>query len=182
MFRATILLITLTILFPGPGYSTISRMNLMGQGEVYYMGFFKVYDAALYVETKTDGQGTIDPETSRCLELTYDVSLSAKDFVHAAEAVLARQHSPEKIANLRQEIDKLHGAYRDVGKGDRYYLCYDAPQHVTTLTLNDSEVVAVRSKDFAEAYFGIWLGAVEPIDGKLRDQLLKGSGKNLAAK
>jgi hypothetical protein len=95
---------------------------------------------------------------------------------------LTRQHSPEGIAKLRKEIDMLHAAYRDVQKGDSYYLCYAAPQRLTTLTLNDTALVAVPSKEFAEAYFGIWLGAVQPIDEKLRDRLLSGSGKNLAAK
>jgi hypothetical protein len=124
----------------------------------------------------------MDLETSRCLKLTYDVSLAVKDFVLGAETILARQHSPEGIIKLRKEIDLLHAAYRDVQKGDNYYLCYDAPQRLTTLTLNDTELVAVPSKEFAEAYFGIWLGAVQPIDEKLRDLLLKGSGGNLAAK
>jgi hypothetical protein len=160
----------------------MSQLILVGEGEVYYMGFIKVYDAALYVESKTNSQEIIDPETSRCLKLTYEVSLAVEDFVRGAETVLARQHSPGEIAHLRQEIDILHGAYRDVGKGDSYSLCYDAPRRLTTLALNDTELVAIHSNDFAEAYFGIWLGAVEPIDEKLRDQLLRGSGKYLATK
>ncbi|MBU1568646.1 MAG: chalcone isomerase family protein [Proteobacteria bacterium] len=173
MVRATMILITLIIFLPGPGYATISRMNLIGKGEVYYMGFIKVYDVALYANSKNGGQVVMDAETSRCLKLTYDVSLAVKDFVLGAETILARQHSPEGIAKLRKEIDMLHGAYRDVKKGDSYYLCYDAPQRLTTLTLNDTELIAVRSQDFAEAYFGIWLGAVQPIDEKLRDRLLR---------
>ena len=146
------------------------------------MGFIKVYDVALYADTLSSGQGVMDLETSRCLKLTYDVSLAVKDFVLGAETILARQHSPEGITKLRKEIDMLHSAFLDVKKGDSYYLCYDAPQRLTTLTLNDTELVAVPSKEFAEAYFGIWLGAVQPIDEKLRDLLLKGSGGNLAAK
>ena len=182
MIRAIMIFITLIIFLPGPGYATISGMNLLGKGEVYYMGFIKVYDAALYANTQKSGQVVMDSETSRCLKLTYDVSLAVKDFVLGAETILARQHSPEGIAKLRKEIDMLHAAYRDVQKGDSYYLCYDAPQRLTTLTLNDTELVAVPSKEFAEAYFGIWLGAVQPIDEKLRDRLLRGSGENLAAK
>ncbi len=182
MLRIMILLITLTIFHPGPGYSAVSQMLLMGKGEVYYLGIIKVYDAALSVEGKTNGQKIMDSETSRCLKLTYDVSLAVKDFVRGAETVLARQHPPEELAKMRREIDLLHGAYRDVRKGDSYSLCYDAPRSLTILTLNDTELVAVHSKDFAKAYFGIWLGAVDPIDKKLRDQLLKGTGENLAAK
>ena len=146
------------------------------------MGFIKVYDAALYANTQNVGQMVMDAETSRCLKLTYDVSLAVKDFVFGAETILARQHSPEGITKLRKDIDMLHAAYRDVQKGDSYYLCYDAPRRLTTLTLNDTELVAIPSKEFAEAYFGIWLGAVQPIDEKLRNRLLSGSGKNLEAK
>jgi len=182
MFRAIMILLTIILFVSRPGYATISGMNLMGKGEVYYMGFIKVYDAALYANTKNGSLAVMDSETSRCLKLTYDVSLAVKDFVLGAETVLARQHSPEGITKLRKEIDMLHAAYRDVDEGDSYYLCYDAPQRLTTLTLNDTELVAVRSKEFAEAYFGIWLGEVQPIDEKLRDRLLRGSGGNLAAK
>jgi hypothetical protein len=182
MFRAILILITLILFFPRPGYATISGMNLLGEGQVYYLGFIKVYDAALYANTKNDGQVVMDAETSRCLKLTYAVSLTVKDFVLGAETILARQHSPESITKVRKETDMLHAAYRDVQKGDSYYLCYDAPQRLTTLTLNDTELVAVPSNEFAEAYFGIWLGAVQPIDEELRDRLLSGSGKNLASK
>jgi len=180
-FRARLLIITLLIFLPGQGHATISGMNLMGKGEIYYMGFIKVYDAALYANSQSGGQTVTDSETSRCLKLTYNVSLAVKDFVLGAETVLARQHSPEEIAKLRKEIDMLHRAYRDVRKGDIYYLCYDAQQRLTTLTLNDTELVSVTSAEFAEAYFGIWLGAVQPIDEKLRDRLLRGPEKNLAA-
>ncbi len=182
MFRALMILVTLILLVSKTGYATISGMNLLGKGEVYYLGFIKVYDAALYADTESDSQVVMDPQTSRCLKLTYDVSLTVKDFVLGAETILARQHSPEGIAKLRQKIDMLHAAYRDVKQGDSYYLCYDAPERLTKLTLNDTELVAVPSTEFAEAYFGIWLGAVQPIDDKLRDRLLKGSGKNLVAK
>lgn len=182
MFRAIMISLTFILFVSRPGYATISGMNLMGKGEVYYMGFIKVYDAALYANANNGGQVVIDSETSRCLKLTYNVSLTVKDFVLGAETVLARQHSPEGISKLRKEIDMLHAAYRDVEKGDSYYLCYDAPQRLTTLTLNDTELVGVSSEEFAEAYFGIWLGAVQPIDEKLRDGLLRGSGGQMSAK
>jgi hypothetical protein len=181
MFRAIMILVTLLLFLSRPGYATISGMNLVGKGEVYYMGFIKVYDAALYANTQNTGQVVMDSEISSCLKLTYNVSLTTKDFILGAETILARQHSPEGITKLRKEIDLLHAAYRDVQKGDSYYLCYDAPQRLTTLTLNDTELVAITSKEFAKAYFGIWLGE-EPIDENLRDRLLRRSGGKLPAK
>lgn len=173
MIRATIMLFFLNILFPGSAYSSISAMNLMGKGEVYYLGFIKVYDAWLYANSATTSEEILHPETSRCLKLTYDVSLEVKDFIRGAETILARQHSPEEIAKWRKEIDMVHTAYQDVEKGDSYYLCYDAPQRLTTLTLNDKQLVAVPSREFADIYFGIWLGEVQPLDEKLRNQLLR---------
>jgi Chalcone isomerase-like len=173
MIRATILLLLLSILSPVSSYASVSTMNLMGKGEVYYLGFIKVYDAWLYTKSATNSEEILHPETSRCLKLTYDVSLEVKDFVLGADTVLARQHPPETLAKLRKEIDMLHAAYRDVAKGDSYYLCYDAPQRLTTLTLNETQLVAVPSKEFADVYFGIWLGADKPIDEKLRDRLLR---------
>ena len=144
------------------------------------MGVIKVYDAALYADIQNGPGMVMDAETSRCLKFTYDVSLTVKDFVLGAETILTRQHSPDAIAKLRKDIDMLHAAYQDVRQGDSYYLCYDAPQRLTTLTLNDSMLVAVPSGDFAEAYFGIWLGAVQPFDEKLRNRLLSGSGEDRA--
>ena len=182
MFRAIMILITLTLFVSRPGYATISGMNLLGKGEIYYLGFMKVYDAALYADTQNAGQKVMDAETSRCLKLTYDVSLTVNDLVLGAETILARQHSPAAIVKLQKDIDILHAAYRDVREGDSYSLCYYAPQHLTTLTLNNTTLAAVSSREFAEAYFGIWLGAVQPIDEKLRNRLLSRSGKDPAAK
>lgn len=73
----------------------------------------------------------------------------------------------------------LHNAYQDVQKGDSYYLCYDAQQHQTTLTLNDTKLVTVPSAEFAKVYFGIWLGEIKPIDERLRERLLRGAEKNV---
>lgn len=182
MSQVLMILAALMVLVAKPGNASISTMNLMGKGEVYYLGLIKVYDAALYAENGNGGQPLIDSETSRCLKLTYDVSLAVKDFVLGAETILARQLSPAEISGLRQQIDMLHSAYLDVQKGDSYSLCYNAPQQLTTLSLNGTELVAVPSKEFAKAYFGIWLGDIQPIDEKLRDRLLGRSGTELTGK
>ena len=57
MFRAIMILVTLILFLSRPGYATISGMNLLGKGEVYYMGFIKVYDAALYANTQNSWSG-----------------------------------------------------------------------------------------------------------------------------
>ncbi len=182
MIRTLVVFSMIFLFHSGSSSATLSGMTLLGQGEVKYMGFIKVYDAALYADTQLNGQGVMAADTSKCLQLTYDVSLTIKDFILGAETILSRQHSPEKIAEHRSEIDNLHGAYQDVQKGDHYTLCYNAPERRTTLALNDTVLVSVFSAEFADMYFGIWLGPIKPIDERLRDRLLMASGKGLAVK
>lgn len=180
MFRVLLIVVAGVHFLSGVGYATISTMKLLGKGEFHYLGFIKVYDAALYVDGEIPEQGILAADVSRCLQLTYEVSLEVKDFVLAAETVLSRQHSPEKIAELRKEIDTLHAAYKDVKQGDSYFLCYSAATQQTTLTLNSTELVAVTSADLAAAYFGIWLGETKPVDEQLRAGLLPETRKMAA--
>jgi hypothetical protein len=154
----------------GPGLAY--GMQLQGRGAVRYLGLFKVYDAALYTPHPVPKEKILDATTSRCLKIDYAVALTAEDLVLGAETVLSRQNSPERVSQVRVEIDRLHSSYRDVGKGDSYSLCYEAASRNTTLLLNGQERVTITSADFAEIYFGIWLGPLAPIDGRLRDRLL----------
>ena len=69
-----------------------------------------------------------------------------------------------------RRIDALHRAYRDVRPDDRYSLTY-LPDVGTELRLNNELLASIPGNDFAEAYFGIWLGN-QPLDEGLRDELL----------
>ena len=55
--------------------------------------------------------------------------------------------------------------------GDRYALTY-LPGEGTELAKNGVRLALVPGEEFAEAYFGIWLGEA-PLDRNLRDQLLE---------
>jgi chalcone isomerase-like protein len=57
-----------------------------------------------------------------------------------------------------------------VSPGDRYALTY-VPDVGTELRLNEESLATIPGEDFAEAYFGIWLGD-QPLDEGLRDKLL----------
>jgi hypothetical protein len=85
---------------------------------------------------------------------------------------LARQHAPETLERVKSELERLHNAYREVGEGDSYSLCYDAETQTTTLSMNQEELISIASPEFAEIYFGIWLGSNGPLDEGLRNQLL----------
>jgi len=153
--------------------AAVSDMVRIGTGEIRYLGLIKVYDASLYLHAdQVRIQQVLDSTVSRCLELDYDVALKVEHLVEGAETIIAKQHNQATIDAVRPEINMLHQAYRDVEPGDSYFLCYDSKSGITTLALNAQQLVAVDSPQFAELYFGIWLGEKNPIDRRLRDQLL----------
>ena len=162
----------LFFIIPAVAFGSITGLELHGKGEFRYLGFIKVYDAELYVQTPAVSEEILNGNTSRCLKMEYSVALKADDFRNSANKILSRQHAPETLERMKSEIDRLHNAYRGVGEGDSYSLCYDADSQTTTLMLNQQELVTVASPEFAEIYFGIWLGPDDPLDEDLRDQLL----------
>lgn len=169
----TIFITILMSLIISPVYSSQLRdMQLHGAGKAYYLKFIEVYDAALYTEQPASEMDILQGAVSKCLLLEYDVSLKQKDFIKAANTVLSRQFSAEKLEKVQGEIDTLHAAYKDVKDGDNYTLCYDSVERSTALSHNGTEVVRIVSRPFAEVYFSIWIGEDAPLDATLRDNLL----------
>ncbi len=147
-------------------------LAVRGEGNVRYMGFIRVYDAELLAPADAVLSDVLQAQRPFCLRLTYKVALTAENFITAAEEILSRQYTLEQLNHYRPLIDQLHQAYRDVAKGDRYRLCYDADRQSTQLILNDEVLVSVISPEFAILYAGIWLDAEQPLDAGLRNRLL----------
>lgn len=154
------------------GSSPVGDMKLIGKGTAYYLKFIKVYDASLYTADPIDNLDIVSGEISKCLLLDYNVSVGREDFIKAANTVLSRQFTSKELEVVGQEIDLLHESYVDVADGDTYSLCYDRTDSLTTLSLNNTEIVRIQSKPFATMYFSIWLGNRLPLDERLRDDLL----------
>ncbi len=170
--RISLMAMTLFLLFmPSAGHSE-NDLNLVGEGDVRYLGFIKVYKAQLYANTSSIEPDILNPSVSKCLNLTYSVSLVPENFIEGAETILQRQHSPALIHEYKDQLERLHAAYKPVDEGDQYRLCYDSIQKTTRLLLNGEELAAITSADFSSLYFGIWLGKKAPIDEGLRDNLL----------
>lgn len=151
-----------------------SEMQKLGKGQAYYLRFIKVYDATLYGLGSTEKKNILSSDVSKCLNLEYTVNVGKDDFIKAANSVLNRQFTQEQLTPVSSEIEALHQGYRDVRDGDRYTLCYNSIKKTTSLSYNGSKLVAINSPTFAEIYFSIWLGSSNPLDKKLRDDLLAG--------
>lgn len=172
-YKIVLLLPLLLLLAMAPAHADPAEgLVVRGEGNVRYMGFIRVYDAELLAPADAVLTDVLQAQRSFCLRLTYSVDLTAENFIAAAEEILSRQYSQSELASYRPQIDQLHQAYRDVTKGDRYRLCFDADSQSTQLILNNEILVSVLSPEFAVLYAGIWLDAERPLDAGLRNRLL----------
>lgn len=146
-----------------------ARLAMEGAGLFRWKYFVKVYAAAHYVDEAAKG-ARLDEDVARRLEIAYFVGISGPDFGKAADALLRESLPPERVAALRDRLDRLHRAYVDVKAGDRYALTY-VPGRGTELALNGRTLATIEGADFAQAYFAIWLGE-NPIDRALRNALV----------
>lgn len=147
------------------------RLRLHGFGLLRYKVLFRAYVAALYLGEDTSPEEVLSDIPKR-LEIEYFWPIAGEDFGRAADTLLEQRLAPQALAALRPRLDELHALYTDVEPGDRYSLTY-APGAGTELALNGRRLGSVPGGDFAAAYFSLWLGE-EPLDTKLRDQLLRG--------
>lgn len=145
-------------------------LELKGAGIARYAVFIRVYGAGLYGPEGVPASSLLEGGEPKRLEIEYFVDIKASDLALAADTILQRQLSPEQLQALQPRIRQLHDAYRSVRPGDRYVMEY-LPGQGTVLKLNGEPLVTVEGRDFARAYFGIWLGD-EPLSSNLRNALL----------
>lgn len=149
----------------------------IGSGEVRYLGMIQVYEATLFAPATATAKEIQQAASDFCLELSYQVKLQPAQFIKAADKILERQHSSTELSLFQDRIDRLHAAYQPVRDGDRYRLCYNRNRDITTLSLNNKQLVALPGADFAALYTGIWLAEQEPLDKDLQEALLAATRK-----
>lgn len=147
-----------------------SMLEQVGRGTLRYAGIIPVCDIALYRDPAAQAVQLLDPRVAKRLDIVYRAPLRADRLVRTAEAILARQHTAQRLARWRAQLDTLHRSYSDVQAGDRYTLTY-LPQQGVWVELNGERVHTVTEDAFAEIYFGIWLGE-KPLSESLRLQLM----------
>jgi len=144
-------------------------LRLRGMGLLRYRVVFRGYVAALYLPEDVASDRALD-DVPRRLEISYFWPIAGRDFAKSADEMLERVLSSSELASLATRIDSLGRAYRDVRPNDRYSLTY-VPGSGTELRLNEELLALAPGEDFAEAYFGIWLGS-QSLDEGLREDLL----------
>jgi hypothetical protein len=164
----SLILMALTGLFT-PAFANLPPtpdLNLRGQS-VGTWAFFSIYDAQLYLAPDTSAQQVLSAQTPGRLEICYRRAIRKEQLIEAAQHVLDKR---ALSTQAQAQVDALHGAYRDVKKGDCFVMDY-APQSGMTLFFNGQIVHQEPDPQFKQTYWQVWLGEV-PLSERVRDELL----------
>ncbi|WP_301003937.1 chalcone isomerase family protein [Arsukibacterium sp.] len=141
-------------------------LTTVGEGSYRYL-FWQLYDARL---ASTDGTFDDYQQSSPLLlELTYKRDISKDQFIEATVEQWQKlgKTSEQQHKEWAASLDKL---WRDVKEGDRLAALY-TEQGQVQFYFNDSDIGVVEDKDFAPAFFDIWLHP-DTTAPKLRRQLI----------
>jgi len=176
--------------FPASIDASDDELALFGMGLLRYRVVFRGYVGALYLpeelfgelegrsrsDLRSSNSGALawdrGPDVPRALELRYFWAIKGNLFGEAADELLKRNLSTKELDAIQSRLDELNKLYRDVEEGDRYRLTYETGKG-TTLSYNGKALGTIPGRDFADAYFSIWLGK-DPISTAFRDQILEG--------
>ena len=144
-------------------------LELRGVGLLRYLGVFKAYAGAFYLEKGAPLDEALADRAKR-IEVEYLRSFKGEDFGPATVKMMEKNVDKATIERLRQQIDYHNSLYEDVGPGDRYALTY-IPGRGTELALNGEPKGVIEGADFATALFSIWIGQ-KPIDESFKQQIM----------
>lgn len=144
-------------------------LELRGVGVLRYLGLFKAYAGAFYLEEGVSIDEALGDRAKR-LEVEYFRSLKGEDFGPATVKMMEKNVDKETIKRIRTQIDYHNSLYEDVNPGDRYALTY-IPGKGTELALNGKPKGVIEGAEFAAALFSIWIGK-KPIDESFKRQIM----------
>jgi hypothetical protein len=131
---------------------------------------FKVYVAALYLETTSKDAATIlAADGVRRVEMTMLRDLEKGKIVDAVHDGF-KKNSGDALPKLQERLAKFTAAIPDLKEGEKLTLMY-VPGTGTSVTGGNGAAMTVEGKDFADALFSVWLGK-EPVSESLRDGML----------
>jgi hypothetical protein len=133
---------------------------------------FKVYVAALYVETPSrDGAAVISSSEVKRMRLSVMRSLKGSQVSEAISEGFSR-NSRDQMPRLQDRLKKLEAMIPDVKEGDDIAFTW-AGEKGTEVTVRGTDRGTIEGRDFADALFSVWLGP-DPVDADLKKALLGG--------
>lgn len=133
---------------------------------------FKVYVAALYVETPSkDASAITTTDQIRSMHMHFLRSVKG-EAVTEAIAEGFEHNSKAQMPALQDRLAKLGAMIPNVAEGDVLTMTY-VPGKGTVVSVKGVEKGTIEGKDFADALFTVWLGG-NPVQENLKAELLKG--------
>ncbi len=145
------------------------ELKLNGAG-LRTRAFFKVYAAALYLETTSqDAAQVITSDQLKRVRMYMLRDLEKKKITDAITEGMEKNNKAA-MPSLKARLDTVNAAIPDLKKGDELAITY-VPGKGTRVQSKGGQELSVEGKDFADALFSVWLGK-EPVDGGLKDGML----------
>jgi hypothetical protein len=133
---------------------------------------FKVYVAALYVESPSKDAGAVlSSNELKSMRLHILRSLKGSQVSDAIQEGFER-NSKEQMPKLKARLDKLATLIPDVKEGDEIALTW-VPDKGTVVAVRGTDRGAIEGRDFADALFAVWLGP-DPVQVDLKKALVGG--------
>jgi Chalcone isomerase-like len=131
---------------------------------------FKVYVAALYVETASkDAAAVLSSSEVKSMRLSILRSLKGSQ-VSEAIAEGFERNSKDQLPKLQPRLDKLATMIPDVKEGDDLAFNW-VPDKGVQVLVRGTERGTIEGRDFADALFSVWLGP-NPVQEDLKKALL----------
>jgi hypothetical protein len=131
---------------------------------------FKVYAAGLYLEnTSQDGAQVVSSDQTKVVRMSMLRDLEKTKITDAISEGVEKNNKAQ-MPSLKARLDTFNAAIPDLKKGDELTILY-VPGKGTTVQSKGGKEISVEGKDFADALFGVWLGA-NPVDDSLKDGML----------
>jgi hypothetical protein len=144
-------------------------LTLRGVSTFRYWGF-RVYTGALYMPASETSPAAALGETPKKLVLRYHRSVSVDQFVEKSEENL-EDHPQLSLDDLRPSLSTMKSLYVPVERGDMYAMTYEPAKGTLSLFFNDRLLGQITDRNFARAYFGIWVSDYS-VDKEFTDELL----------
>jgi hypothetical protein len=143
-------------------------LKLRGGGLKKYLGF-KVWVSCIYLEEEVGSREALS-DVPKKLEIDYLLKIPGAEIAKATQVGLENNLSKEAYKNLEEKINLVNSLWPNVKKGDKYEVTY-IPGQGTSFVFNGKLQRTIEGKDFAAAFFSIWIGE-KPIDKRLRKAML----------
>ena len=144
-------------------------LKLNGAG-IRKKAIFKVYVAALYVETPSkDAASLVSASEVKSMRLHM---LRNVEGAKVSGAIIEgfENNSKSALPQLKPRLDQLAKMIPDVKEGDEIALTW-VPDKGTQVSVRGTNAGTIEGRDFADALFAVWLGP-NPVQEDLKVSLL----------